>query len=1205
MLCMKVVPRLIRFTALLVLTLPAAAGPILSPSTTVHGGIVTATDFVAGTVGELNNTNNWPEGEPPADLVNGIIGGGGDKYLNFAVNNTAVVFTNAAARAANRLELWVANDSPERDPASYRLYGTNAAIGTPGPGSTLALSTFALISSGPLALPDTRDETTDATGFSQSITFPNATAYTSYLLVFPTVKGPGANSMQLSEVQLSDDRGIIGVDSFDYPDGIIAGQAGGTFWDCKNTSPTGHTGVKSTWDDISLGGSATISGGRLVTHNHGWAKREYNGASETEGAVNDTNVAKAVYARVTVTTGATLPNYFGLASYDFGAERMFVGKRIGSSTFGYQIEGGTNANGSVTVPASATFTLVFRLDFVADTISLYLDPDLNRPMSDPDNVATVVSTATYTGTNWSTALRLASGSGGDPVAWDDLVVATAWDDLGTVVTTDSDEDNGDLSGGTVSLREAVKYSPEGTLITFDSRISGRTIAITTDPILIERALTIDATALPSGLVLDGLNARTIMTNLATGPVTLRGLTFTRGNGAGSPFGDAAGAFLGGFGTQTTISRCTFFGNTAINAGGAILCAGDMTVTDSTFYDNTAASEGGAIYAFGDGILTVTGCTITANRAAGFGGGIRVNGESSTRLLTLRHSTICHNTSAQSDGGGGIDIVNAAATLENSIVWGNTSLGAPGDLFIEDTDFARIGANIVGRTRLFAGDPQTGPEPITSDPKLSPLGWFGGPVQTLHPLIGSPAIDAAGTTNPGGTDARGFPRIVDGDANESAHLDIGAVEAGPLLRVTTAADITSSGSLRSRIAQAAEVAGTRIGFAVPEGAAVPLILNHRGELAVPATANGLFIDASDRPVPFTISGNNASRVFSIPSGATVAMHSLKIRSGRVDEFNIGGGIMNDGTCTVIACTVSGNHAGGGGGGIANSGTCAVIASTFDGNTVLFNGGGGIANYNTCTVTNSTFTGNTAFFGGGGGIFNNNTCTVISSTLSGNPSDDGNGGGISTSGTFRLVSSVVAGNTGGEITGTITGPNNLTSGDPLLAPLGDYGGPTQTMALRPGSPARNAGVASARMTDQRGFPIVGLPDIGAYEAGTLAPNYNAFIQETLPATATDPQHAPGFDYDGDGADNHHEWLALTLPADPASRFRVTNFSKTGDTFSVSFPTVFGRTYQLQSSPNLANPWTNVGSPTPGTGSSVTLTPAPVPGFTRYFFRVSVGP
>jgi hypothetical protein len=57
---------------------------------------------------------------------------------------------------------------------------------------------------------------------------------------------------------------------------------------------------------------------------------------------------------------------------------------------------------------------------------------------------------------------------------------------------------------------------------------------------------------------------------------------------------------------------------------------------------------------------------------------------------------------------------------------------------------------------------------------------------------------------------------------------------------------------------------------------------------------------------------------------------------------------------------------------------------------------------------------------------------------------------------------------------------SSGNPVLA---SYGGPTQTVALIPGSPAIDAGSTSVpeyQSTDQRGLPRVGAPDIGAFES-----------------------------------------------------------------------------------------------------------------------------
>jgi len=69
-------------------------------------------------------------------------------------------------------------------------------------------------------------------------------------------------------------------------------------------------------------------------------------------------------------------------------------------------------------------------------------------------------------------------------------------------------------------------------------------------------------------------------------------------------------------------------------------------------------------------------------------------------------------------------------------------------------------------------------------------------------------------------------------------------------------------------------------------------------------------------------------------------------------------------------------------------------------------------------------------------------------------------------------------GADLVGTSTSPI-----DPLLNPLGDYGGPTPTVTLQAASPARQAGNPAAvdGTIDQRGYPrlVDGLVDIGAVE------------------------------------------------------------------------------------------------------------------------------
>ena len=92
-------------------------------------------------------------------------------------------------------------------------------------------------------------------------------------------------------------------------------------------------------------------------------------------------------------------------------------------------------------------------------------------------------------------------------------------------------------------------------------------------------------------------------------------------------------------------------------------------------------------------------------------------------------------------------------------------------------------------------------------------------------------------------------------------------------------------------------------------------------------------------------------------------------------------------------------------------------------------------------------------------------------------------------MNATGSIIAGNSGGELSGSINGTNtnNLVGGNPLLAPLGNYGGTTQTQAPLPGSPAIDTGGASCPATDQRGVtrpqPTGGQCDIGAVESRAL--------------------------------------------------------------------------------------------------------------------------
>jgi hypothetical protein len=281
----------------------------------------------------------------------------------------------------------------------------------------------------------------------------------------------------------------------------------------------------------------------------------------------------------------------------------------------------------------------------------------------------------------------------------------------------------------------------------------------------------------------------------------------------------------------------------------------------------------------------------------------------------------------------------------------------------------------------------------------------------------------------------------------------------------------------------------------------------------------------------IDGDHTAAVVTIRSGS-VNLSQVTIRNGSGLSHG-GGGIYNAGVLTITKTRVSGNTSndnvvigGGLGGGIYNSGTLTIIQSTVSGNSVsrarMDSGaaGGGIYNAGRLTITNSTLGGNQAvdyWPAGtpyGGGLANENgTVMIYNSTVSQNAAIfhtpfgivGANGGGIYNSTTApTLQNSIVANNTwGGNCNGNVTSHGYNMSSDstcnfngsgdqrninPRLGPLQNNGGPTQTMALLPGSPAMDAGNPSGctdsnghRLTiDQRGDarPISGACDMGAY-------------------------------------------------------------------------------------------------------------------------------
>lgn len=294
--------------------------------------------------------------------------------------------------------------------------------------------------------------------------------------------------------------------------------------------------------------------------------------------------------------------------------------------------------------------------------------------------------------------------------------------------------------------------------------------------------------------------------------------------------------------------------------------------------------------------------------------------------------------------------------------------------------------------------------------------------------------------------------------------------------------------------------------------------------VGAGASKTFIDADGLDRVFDIQGENTNVSFSgltiingsLPVGlayeqkggggirnqASLVLNNVVLSNNNVfgtTSDDVGGGLLNKGACSVTESTIHDNFANGGGGIFNDSlGRLQVYTSTISANSSR--GGGGLMNYGSTDLFNTTLSGNSAREGAfpfGGAVLNREQLQIVQCTIAENSADSG--GGLSNDGTVSMVNTLLSANVGGNcspVDDIISQGHNLDSDntcgltatdlktiDPRLGPLRDNGGPTETHALNPGSPALDAGKYLPDITvDQRGIarPQRKAFDIGAFEA-----------------------------------------------------------------------------------------------------------------------------
>lgn len=673
-----------------------------------------------------------------------------------------------------------------------------------------------------------------------------------------------------------------------------------------------------------------------------------------------------------------------------------------------------------------------------------------------------------------------------------------------------------ISGQTISLASSLPAIIQntgivGASVTVDGGGSVQPLSLTSAT----SALRLDSITVQNGSAING--GGLYVTDSAT--LAVSNSTFTSNTASGY-----GGGIHMGLRATLWVEASSFSSNSAGNGGGGIYIDrfNNAYVERSTFTGNTASGVAGGLGGNYGGLISVRGSTFIGNSAGTVGGGVYGHGGYGS-TLSIVNSTLSGNTASTT---GSAAYVKRFVTFDvrNSIL--ANSAGSNCHIDGSNNNTITFMNTLVEDGTCDVVDGVDGN--LTGDPLLGLLRDNGGPTLTIEPLEGSPVLDAAVVEGDGScagefTDQRGETRPRAADESGSSDCDLGAVEFNPAqesasIEVNTLAvdddglcgDLTDGFdcSIREAI-NLANSDGTNqstITFAdaatlgVTPGDSVTVQFVETAEVlsgnnALPAVDTTITIvgpddfylaldstEACDRRliVVNTASGDLSLSDFMI-SGSCNASGGGSQRGGAIL-------VEENATLSLARMTLTDNSADSVGGAVAslNGAEVTISSSTISRNSTSKGGGFSTTDFASVLVEDSTFSANE---GGAFYMLDLGSASIVNSTFFDNRGTT-SGVRVGYDSTITITNSVISGYNGrdcfsgsGSIVtftnsliadgrcGVVNGVDGNITGDPMLGPLQDNGGSTETHLPLDGSPvidavAASGGLCAGSNTDQRG-------------------------------------------------------------------------------------------------------------------------------------------